>query len=135
MRGDPTAFLERFQAQGDPLSQHVLSVHAQSKAGHGNADLGRGDVAILSPRIFEDTRHTPRQATALGRLMLDTGPRRADDRELRGHKQAVGNHQEKDDAKRDEQFRHSSLPVSSWATRRARAESSAWLATRSTSNS
>ena len=93
MRGDPAALLERLQAQRDPLSQHVLSVHSQSEAGDGDADLRGGDVTVLSLWIFKDACHTPGQAATLSSLMLDGRAWCADNGELRGDEQAVGDHQ------------------------------------------
>ena len=113
----------------------MLSVHAKPEACHGNSDLGGCDVSVLPSGIFENARYALRQTASLAGLVLDARPRRADDGKLRCDKQAVGDHQQEDDAGCDQQFGHSSVLVSSGTTRRARTESRARSATRSTSNS
>ena len=65
---------ERFEADERRLElpgKPMLAVHAQSEACDGDADLSRGDVAILEPRILEDAQDILCEAAALRRLMLD----------------------------------------------------------------
>ena len=77
--GRPRAAEQRVE----PVGQRVLAVHAEAEAGDGDAELRRGDVAILLLRIVEHALDAPREPVALRGPPLDRGARRADDRELR----------------------------------------------------
>ena len=73
----------------DAIGQHVLAVHAEPEARDGDAELRGRDVAILALRIAQHRLHRARQPVAARRPRVDGRPRRADDRELRGHEDAV----------------------------------------------
>ena len=84
----------------DPLGEHVLAVHAEAEAGDRDADLRRGDVAVLPLRVLEDAqRRAGRAGCPVPAWCSMLGPRRADDRELRGDEQPVGEHEQQDDAR------------------------------------
>ena len=119
----------------DPLRQDVLAVHAQAEARHRDADLRRGDVAILLPRILEDPRYALGQTVAARGLVVDHRPRRAHDGELGRDEQPVGDDQQQDDGDRNDDVRHSRSSSGSGVRRRTSTESTARSITRSTSNS
>ena len=113
----------------------MLAIHPQSETRDGDADLGRGDVAILEGRIFQDKEHALSQATALGRLMLDAGARSADDGELSRHEETVGQDEEQDDRDRDQNLHHRASSDETGTTRLAATDCGIRSLTRSTSNS
>ena len=81
-----------------PVGDHVLAVHAETEAGDGDADLRRGNVAVLPGA---DRRRTPWTSRASGcflrRARIDRRPRRADDGELRRDEDRVEGDQHRND--------------------------------------
>ena len=88
------------------VSQHVLAVHAEPQARERDAELRRGDVAILLPGVVEDRLHPAGEQVSSGRAAIDRRPWDADDRELRRDEQAV----EQDQAADDQELDHRACP-------------------------
>ena len=131
--GKPAHGAERRERPGDVLRQHPLAVHPQAEAGNRDADLCSGDIPIEAPRVSQDPRHASGQASPLRRQMVDVGARGADDGELGGHEQPVGDGQGGDDRERHQELAHASAPSSSGGVSRvATTDSMARSATRST---
>ena len=80
----------------EPAGERVLAVHAEAEAGERDAELRRGDVAVLLHRRGQDREQPPRQPIALSGPGLDRRSRRADDGELRRHEQRVGAEERED---------------------------------------
>ena len=133
MARDPAHRVERGEPHFDVFGEYALAVHAQAEARGRDAHLRGGDVAIEPPRVGQDARHARGQASTLRGLVLDVGARSADDRELGGHEQPVGDGERRDDGKRNQELVHASAPWSSGgAIRVATTESMARSVTRST---
>ena len=105
----------------DPIGEHMLPVHPEPEARHGDAELRGGDVAVLLQRIPEHRLHEFGEPVALGREVVDRGFRCTDDGKLRGHEECVEKNQPGDDEERDHDSRASDrgfrrTPLNSSAT-------------------
>ena len=88
-RGGEVGRQER-QLRLDERGQRRLGEPAEPEAGHGDAELCRGDVAIGRR---DGAPHGARAAVALGDQLIDARLAHRDDRELRGDEKAVGHDQ------------------------------------------
>ena len=72
------------------LGQRRLADPPEADAGHRDAELGRGDVAV---GIVDRAPHRARAAVAFGDQLIDARLADRDDRELGGDEEAVGEHE------------------------------------------
>ena len=80
---------QRFDQAGD----RRLTDPAEREAGHGDPDLGGGNVAI---GIRDGLAHTGRAPVSLGDQLIDPGLSDGDEGELRGDEEPVGDDQRED---------------------------------------
>src|SRR5690606_31430210 len=95
VHADPLRQADRFQERSQPPSQGLLAVQAKRQAGESDAELGGGDIAVLSQRVLDDRQHALGALLAILGAALDGGPWCADDGELGGDEQAVERDQRK----------------------------------------
>ena len=84
-----------------------LADPAQRERGHRDAELRGGDVGV---EVVEQTEQAARAAVAGGGERLDARASDADEGELRGDEEAVGDDQKKDDENADERFHLAKTP-------------------------
>ena len=78
------------QRRLDHRGQRRLADPAEADAGHRDAELGRGDVAV---GIGDRAPHGARAAVPFGDQLIDARLADRDDREFRGDEKSVGEHE------------------------------------------